>query len=363
MQHFFDLQQEWMMPTNHDGIVRRRAFYNTLRKPEVALFNAQHLMVLHQLDRVGFRYAYPFRDRLKMVSAIATTTPRGLLTHALTQDQSAIGEHTRFEAMRNFDLARFMYDVESEDPDEKVRADLERVIAFFTKHLFGSGSVDVYAKSEHDAGNNYHVSDVSFSQEPFSDVTNGTTRYHKLICRPIKEGDFAMLDHRPKDAWSTVFKIFSQRARGKENPGLVRDRRGICFIVRNEDEAIKMGMRLHGMLEHVGGHVYTHTHNFFTENPVDTSNVCSSKGFRALKIEFRLWASEFELQILTVQGHLTREYATDEVNHEMYRLHQSLRYYLPLIYPQTVYGVDWGDDSVVTRLRSLVTSRLGWKLT
>lgn len=363
MQHFFDLQKEWSLPHNPDGVRRRRAFYSALRKHEVTSFNAQYLMVLLQLERVGFRYGYPFRDRLKMVSAIATTTPRGLLTHALVQDASVIGEHTRFEAIRNFDLSRFMYDVESEDPDEKVRGDLERVISFFTTHLFGTGSVDVYVKSEHDARAHYHVKDVQFLSEPFLDQSNGTTRHHRLICRPIKDGDFAMLDHRPKDAWSTVFKIFSQQARGKQNPGLVRDRRGICLIVRNEEEAVRMGARLQGMIEAEGGHVYSNAHNFNSESPVDTTNTCSSKGFRVLKVEFRLWASEFELQILTVQGHLTREFATDDVNHEMYRLNQSLKYYLPLIYPASIYGIDWSDEMVVARLRSLVTSRLGWKLT
>ena len=362
MQHFFDLKKEWLLAYNADGVRRRRAFYDALRKNERGLFTTQHLMVLHQLDRVGFRYAYPFRNQLKMVSAVATTTPSGLLTQALVQDVSVIGDHMRFEAIRNFDLSRFMYDIECNDPDEKVREDLERIISFFTKHLFGSGSVDVYVKSEHDPAAHYHVREVSFSQEPFENQSNGMTRYHKLICRPIKDGDFAMLDHRPKDAWSTVFKIFSQEARGKSNPGLVRDRRGLCFIVRDEEQAVLMGTRLQSMIESEGGHVYSNTHNFNGETPVDVTNVCSSKGFRALKIEFRLWASEFELQILTVQGHLTREYATDDVNHEMYRLNQSLRFYLPLIHPESVYGVDWSDERVVIHLRNIVTSRLGWKL-
>jgi hypothetical protein len=360
VQHFFDLKNEWLHAHHADGVRRRRAFYSALRMREQGLFNVQHLMVLH---RVGFRYAYPFRNALKIVSAVATTTPSGLLTLALAQDASVIGDHTRFEAIRDFDLSRFMYDIECHDPDERVRKDLERIISFFTKHLFGSGSVDVYVKSEHDPEAHYYVREVEFSEKLFENQSNGVTRYHKLICRPIKDGGFAMLDHRPKDAWSTVFKIFSQQARGKHNPGLVRDRRGLCFIVKDEEYAIQMGARLQSMIESEGGHIYSNTHNFTGETPVDATNACSSKGFRALKIEFRLWASDFELQILTVHGHLTREYATDEVNHEMYRLNQSLLYYLPLIYPSSVYGVDWQDEKVALHLRNIVTSRLGWKLT
>lgn len=362
MQHFFDLQKEWRTDLNPNGVLRRRQFYQSLRRHGKIGFDAAYLMVLHQLDKVSFRYAYPFRAQLKMVSAIATTTPLGLLRYALDGSDSAIGEHTRFEAIRNFDLTRFLFDVEHEDPDEVVRSDLEEVIRLFTKHLFVAGSVDVYVKSNHNPDKHYHVCDLEFSPEPFENPINGTTQYTRLICRSVKGGDFAMLDHRPKDAWGTVFKIFSQHFRQKPEPSIVKDRRGISFIVRNEEQAYSMGMRLRQIIESEGGHIYTFTHNFNTNAPVDHTNVCSSQGFRTLKIEFRLWNSDFEIQILTVQGHLTREFATDDVNHEMYRLNQSLRYYLPLIYPFEVYGIDWEDAGVVQRLRSLVTSRLGWKL-
>lgn len=362
MQHFFDLQKEWGKEPNPEGVNRRRAFYSVLRKHEKIGFDAAYRMVLQQLDRVSFRYAYPFLAQLKMVSAIATTTPSGLLRYALDNSDSAIGEHTRFEAIRNFDLSRFLHDIEHTDPDEIVRRDLERVIELFTKHLFSVGSVDVYVKSFHDPAAHYHVRDLEFSNVAFSNPTNGTTQYRRLICRPVKGGDFAMLDHRPKDAWGTVFKIFAQHLRGKPEPSIVKDRRGISLIVRNEEEALTMGKRLQSIIENEGGHIYTHTNNFNSNTPVDVTNICSSHGFRALKIEFRLWNSEFEIQVLTVQGHLTREFATDDVNHEMYRLNQSLRYYLPLIFPTTVYEIDWESEEVVNRLRSLVTSRLGWKL-
>lgn len=363
-KHFFELRRDWTGEANADVAARRRHFFSSLKsRVQRVQFEMTLEMVRIQIERMANRNAYPFRDEISPVSTVDTATVHGLLADIADNSTATFAQRKRFEALRTFDQIRMLFDIEHETPIATVRTDLQKIIKLFEKTLFASGGIEIFVTTTHDNERFFHVAECSFLEgHPEDASTDGLVKKHLLHCRRLKQGGFALLEHRPKVAWDTLYKIFGQKEKGnKDNPYLVSDRRGIRFVTANTVCSEELARQIAMIVESHGGHVYDAKHAFQFRGAASRVNHHSSENYRMLKFDFHLWQADFEVQILTLADYFTSRYATDAVNHELYRLNQAFDFHLPITFPTAIYGVDWTREDVRTRLRNIVISRLEWK--
>lgn len=363
-RHFFELRNQWTGEHSAEIAAQRKHFFKSLRsKADQVRFEMSLEMVRIQIERMANRNAYPFRDEISPVSTVDTATARGLLGYISDGSVATFAIRKRFEALRTFDQTRMLYDIEHHSPISTVRTDIQRIIKLFERTLFVPGGAEIFVTTTHDSARAYHVVGCTFERDRVGDAsTNGLVKKHLLHCRQLTNKSFALLEHRPKVAWDTLYKIFGQKEKGnKDNPFLVSDRRGIRFVTPGVEESLDLGHRITEIIERFGGHIYDKAHAFQFRSATSRVNRYSSDNYRMLKFDFHHEHTDFEVQILTLADYYTSKYATDEVNHELYRLNQAFDFHLPITFPYEIYGLDWKRADIRERLRSIVISRLEWK--
>ena len=317
-------------------------------------------------ERLLALYANLFTHVLRTESRCGTTlNPKFLLDLAGTSGDGVMHRHLRFEAVSIFDLAQMLAWVENQPGESRfsVGEDMAQLIDLFTRSLFEEGTQVARVFTYHEPDDHFHVRDVCLDRPP-SGYCPSHVLEHSLVCRTFSNGRLVLLDHRPKGLFETAIKILKQFKAGKASWHRVFDRRGIKLIVPTVEDAHVLMDLVEAMAKEHGGK-FVRGHSNITGNGtarMDADNQHSSPFFKAAKCEFsfnndaREWV--FEVLIATFQDHFSSMYATDQVNHELYRLTQALEVYLPLLWPQSVYRVDWKSSEVQNLLIAQVQDRL-----
>jgi hypothetical protein len=102
--------------------------------------------------------------------------------------------------------------------------------------------------------------------------------------------------------------------------------------------------------------------NYGSQKTVDANNQHSSNGYKAAKTLMKWRGGVFEFQFLTFQDYFSIKRSLLDSNHDLYRLRQTLDFFLPLLWPKEIYDVDWANPSVRGTLRKWKVAQLGWRV-
>lgn len=78
--------------------------------------------------------------------------------------------------------------------------------------------------------------------------------------------------------------------------------------------------------------------------PLDPKNRQSSKSYEAMKYVARICGRAVEVQIVPMPAWINAQCMHDRVNHGWYKLLKYLEEVFPILYPEHLIGVPWGDE-------------------
>ncbi len=362
-QTLYSWQRDWSAPSQQ-AVVRRREFYDR-RSSNVKgqLVNGiNHVREGHA--RLGRDYCFGYIDQLAPDSSVASTPRMRRLLEIADQRLSSkyLGDQVWFEAISMFDQALSVALIEQNEPMEHVGLTMERLIKLLSEEFFVGGfdKIDFYA--HHDPEDAYVVppGNVGFNR-PLN--RPGTCRRKmRLNCRRIRDDGIAFLHHRLKDPFRTWLKIQRQLKEGKvEDPYDVSDRCGLTLVVPAVQTVLEIGEEVLDLLVKHGGVITeAFTHNYDVDTPNDEKNGDSSAQYKCAKGAVFWNGLEIEFQFVTFADHFSGLRALNDINHELYKLKQAMNCWLPLLWPASLYDVDWSNPRVRGTLRAWKISQLGW---
>ncbi len=348
------------------GVAQRRRMWESMSPAQQRELSDMVGLARDGRERLLSMYAHPYIHALRTESRIGTTlNPFFLISLAGACGDDSMSKRVRFEATSIFDLAQMLVWVENRRGESRytVGEDMASLIDFFTGSLFEDKSrTSVRVFTYHDPADHFRVREVGVDKSLQGHPPNHVLE-HLLSCRTFGGGRLVFLDHRPKGLFETALKMLKQFRAGKKAWHRISDRRGIKLIVPTVEDVHTLMETLGTLMPVFNGRFIPGQSNITGNGTVrmSKSNSHSSPMFKAAKCE--LWYRDrvFEVLIATFQDHFSSLYATDKVNHELYRLDQALDIYLPRLCPARVYGVDWKSEKVREPLLSQVCERLLWR--
>lgn len=364
---FVQFMQHWNGEYHPRAVAQRRRMLDHMSPAQQRELSDMVGLARDGRERLLTLYANQFLHLLRTESRIGTTlNPGRLLDLAGTAGDGVMEGHVRFEATSIFDLAQMLAWTENQPGESRyaVGEDMACLIDFLTQSLFGKETrTSVRVFTCHNPKDHFHVQEIGVENRPRGHPTSHLLE-HRLVCRTFGNGRLVFLDHRPKGLFETVIKMLKQFRDGKKGWHRISDRRGIKLIVPMVDDAHALMNALQAVMRTNGGE-FIYQHSNITGNGtarMDIGNTHSSPLFRAAKCGLSYEGRVFEVLISTFEDHFSSLYATDGVNHDIYRLTQALEVYLPLLWPMSVYGIDWANkEDVQDFLVAQVRERLVWR--
>lgn len=369
MQRFFDAQKDWTGTYDKEIIKRRKEFLQRCRPQRQTLLGVMLRYVRDQREEWTKHYLGNLAGRLEPEAMVGITPNlRQLLKLAEHKGDMPLDIRRRHEAIRFFDEARAVMQLEYNDPIDHVSADLVAMLKLLEARFFETGSSDVIIWTGHDRDDHYRVKECSMGQSLEHDGL--FIKSEAVPCR-IYLGSrgpvFVALHQRIKKHYKTLLKMVRQwrkaqvgQWRENHDPFTVPDRCGMKLVVPNEEVAFAAQERIGTIIEDVGGIVLKQK-NRLTEDS-DCGNEHSSRHFKALSLLILWRKRHFEIQITTFQHHYSSEFATGKENHIIYELLQCFDYYFPWLFPNEIYGVDWTDERLRQDIMAFQLMRLGWRI-
>lgn len=360
-------QDDWMKP-DPEAIENRRRFLARSLSSDLCYYAQAVHTLRNGRARLVHGYADAYFDQLELDSTVATTSnlPRLLSFAEQLGVQRKTDAQRWFEAMSRFDQVVSIAKIEQHDPYELLDRDMSDLLTFLSKHFFEDRfeSAEIYCYF--DPAKDYEVREENICIGKHLNRPGLVRRKSELTCRRTKdERDLVYLRHRVKDPFDVWLKIQRQLARSKkEDPYLVRDRCGILLVVENEKALHKIAVNIATLLtDHGGKETELLDANHGTNRAIDGANAHSSSGYQMAKMSIMWQGREFEFQFLTLHDYFTSKHSLREANHELYRLKQATDYFLPLLWPAKIYGVDWNLPHVRHELRKWKESQIGLRVT
>lgn len=317
-------------------------------------------------ERLLDHYAYVYADQLAPDSSVGSTPHLDrLLELAVKNGENNQPDPQRwFEALSLFDQAIAVSRIESEDPYEKIGRDLDTLIDFLRDRFFVGGfeKIDVYSYHDPNDGYTVHTGDVSIDR-PLT-RPGLTRRKSRMTCRRLANDRIAYMHHRIKDPFQTWLKMYRQQLERREkNPFFINDRCGLMFVVPSVDELQDIALCLLELLIVNGAtEIEPLEMNHQTDHRADIQNHHSSARYKAAKMLVDWEGRRFEFQFVTFPDYFTSARSLLDSNHELYKLRQAMNYFLPLIWPECVYEMDWNNPQIRHTLRSWKEAQLGWRV-
>lgn len=356
-------EEDWLQITS-GAVTRRRALWKRmLYRDRDECTKAIRLVRTGRKELVR-EFAYGFGDQLAPDSSVATTPHLDRLLALANKPRRAPEPHRWFDALCHFDLTLAVAQVEQNDPEEAVGRDLDELIDFLGEGLFTGtfSQTDFYVY--HDPTNEFLVGpeDVGIGRHLSHRAEGRTRRKRTLACRRTRKGKLVFLDHRIKDAFNVWMKIHRQVLEKKvEDPFSVHDRAGLTFVVEGLEDLFKLATEMSQLLVYDGAVITEPLEsNFDMDQAADTLNGDSSKAYKVAKMNVCWHGREFELQFIPFYSWFNAKRSLSEVNHALYKWRRCLRIYMPWLWPNQIYGVNWQHSHVINETRGWMTSRLGW---
>ncbi len=310
-------------------------------------------------------YAYAYVAQLALDSSVATTPHRKrLLDLAEEHEINQSPDPQRwFEGLSLFDQSISVAHIEARDPIESISTDINQMIKFIIARLFVGGFRKIEVHSYHDPKNGYAVTADNISIDHPLDRPRLDERVVPMTCRQIEHNGFTYMDHRIKDPFETWLKIHRQiKEKRVKDPFFVNDRCGLVFVLFSREECFQFAERLTNELLCDGGEIIERLETNSDGKTVDAENLNSSPNFKAAKMLVKCHGRVFEFQFVTFHDYITSTLSLTDANHELYKLRQALNFSLPLLWPESLYGVNWADEEIRERLFVCKESQLGWRV-
>lgn len=363
-QTFLEWQDDWFL-IDQKAIDKRRMFLNN--QPFLRQTHFKHALDTLRFGRrmLVKDYAYAYAAQLALDSSVATTPHRRRLLDLAEHHEGGESPDPQrwFECLSLFDQAVMIAHIEAHDPIEIVSADINQVIQFIIARLFVGGFRKIEVHSYHNPKKGYIVTPDSIAVDRTLDLPGFNERVMPMTCRQISHDGFTYMDHRIKDSFEMWLKIRRQIIeRRVKDPFSINDRCGLLFVFLSVDELYEFARRLNFELCANGGEVAEALESNLDGSTVDKLNTHSSYLFKAAKTLIKWRGRVFEFQFVTFHDYITSMLSLTDANHELYKLKQALNFSLPLLWPESVYGIRWNDVVVRDQLRFCKESQLGWRV-
>jgi hypothetical protein len=309
--------------------------------------------MLHEVrrDRARLveRYANRFYFQLRLESRISTTPRLTRLFELAGSEEGSVNRDRLFEGLSLFLLSVAAACLERELPRSRIGHELDALIDLFARELFPHGRRNVPFWTYHEKRSmRVHEGDVGIGQRLHRNRRR-ECRQKPLTCYFLEPDRPVFIDDRPKEVFETLLKIFYQieeaerdsRAWAGQDPFEIRDRAALWAVVPTVEATGHLIDRIADVLGQVGGYV---------EEDVPRPNGDSSPNYRPAKVFLVVNGVRPELQVPTFARMFSGQCALDQENHALYKQRRCTRVYLPQLFPEEVYGINWGSG----RTRSLL---------
>lgn len=336
------------------------------------------------------RYFRPFAERLPSHNSVANCLDPIQMLKMATADPvahaSSLERRRHFEAQRQLGIALQLFAIESVDEESTVAEDLSAIDRLTWERLFTPGvSVDLWMLAELDPENgNRHKHLELFRAHKLAKRASkprrakGTLFREELLpCRVASAGDLRYLVYavnRRKRLLSTLLKLERGRPTG--------DRRGWKYVVvgvQNGSSTISLAERDDAEAFHA------HTRTVLWQKPLlpgedpkhTNPNRHPTYWDRKIVGRFlrpdngRIVAGAAEQLTTTIADHFDTLFATDDLNHTLYRARQAYETLGPLWFPHERelyknivgmrlpgFGVDWNSPHFKDQLERWWKSQL-----
>lgn len=361
--------QEWQadwLSVDESAIRKRQGFLLDALSREQTHMTRAIKTLRDGRKRLVLEYADIFTDQLELDSSVSTTSnPHRLLALAEKPWADTKPNPQRwFEAISRFDQAVAVAKIEMEDSYETLDRDINRLMDFLWDELFEPvfEKIEVYcyhdpkieyAVRAEDVGIGHHLSRPGLQR-----------RKSNLTCRKTRKGELAFFRHRIKDSFDTWLKTQRQiHDPEKKDLYVVHDRCGLTFIVPTLVDLHNIALSIVELLLENGGiEIEPLDINDGKTQSVDVKNHQSSPKYKAAKTLIEWRGRVFEFQFLTFHDYFTSKQSLNDSNHDLYRLRQTMNFFLPLLWPKEIYDVDWVNPRVRSSLRKWKMNQLGWRV-
>lgn len=308
------------------------------------------------------RYLSPHEDDLDPIVDVTTLDPRRLLAFAASGKPGKIGDRTRFECLRGFDIGCGLVLDELNAPQEFIGEERDKFVDLLASSMFRPGEeivVPVY--SYHRPTMGYAVDMIGFGKD-----THPHSRYKRMkayTCRVLTDGSPVFFHHRVKKRFDIYLKRLRQLAYGKKSdPFTVLDVVGVTFFVENQAVARRLIKQLTETVVGAGGRLVYRENNMTANGHgrMDKDNPISSPRFHAAKFEVWLNGRCYEVLVMTFRDMISAKYALTRENHELYRLTQWYELFAPILFPEAIYGIAWRHKRIQKALKECKMNELGW---
>jgi len=316
-------------------------------------------------ERLVKDYAYIFSDQLQPDSSVATTPHlERLLQLALQPNQHGKPDPQRwFEAIGLFDQAISVAQIEMKDSTEAVGHDLDALIDLLRTTVFEDGFEKIVIYAYHDPKNGYGVKEEDIGVDRLLHREGFVRRKANMTCRRVHNDGIAYMHHRIKDPFRVWLKVQRQIIDGRANPFEINDRCGLMFVVPNVGDLEKLSLAIVEVLvSHGAKEDELLEMNHMTGTRMDAHNIQSSTEYKLAKAIIQWRGRKFEFQFMTFHDYYTSLRSLHDSNHELYKLRQAMNIYLPLLWPEKIYGVEWQNPKIRHLLKEWKIAQLGWRV-
>lgn len=374
LPQLFGLLSDWPSPTDpREALEGRRALWRGLTSAESEMADAFLFPAAKGGRRAYVTGTAPhLADELALVGETDLAPDLGTLLSILGQETHSgmeIGGREQFEALALFDLSLILLGLEIHDPDRKVLRDQFEIVELL-KRWMRPWDTKLFV-SHHDPKDQYRVRGIDALElrSEYKKRPRLFARENPLPLRATVRDSIPFIFHqRPKDRFLTALKIWKQISEGaKKDPFTVIDRRAFRFVAQTLPEALLLIEAFTYFMEREGGRVEKKGENrLLTEGSLrNPENGFSSPWYKDVKFTVTWRGTPFEVQFTTLEYAFNARYSLGPENHELYRLSQALKFYLPGLYPASVYQTidkGWEDENLRKLLERQTTQRLGWVL-
>ncbi len=358
-------QEDWL-DMNPNAISKRRRFLLDASSREQIEFALAVRTITHGRRRLISGCADLFFDQIELDSSIATTiNPNRMLMIAQKAIRGkSIDLQRWFEAISRFDQSVAVAKIEIGDSQEELDRDMNRLLDFLNEGFFEDEYEKVGIFCYHDPENGFAVKVEDVGIGHHLSRPGLMRRKSNLTCRQTRQSELAYIRHRTKDPFDTWLKMQRQiHNSGIDNPYGVHDRCGLKLVVSSDKDLYIVALRLMMLLIEDGGdEIEPLECNYGINKSADDQNKQSSSAYKLAKASVRWRGRVFELQFLTFHDYFTSKRSLLESNHDLYRTRQALDYFLPLLWPKDVYGIDWSNPGIRSSLYKWKKSQLGWRV-
>lgn len=337
--------------------------------------NRDHEMFAHAIERVRagqekliIKYAPGLMLQLDRDSSVATTPDLHRLLELAVKRH--VGQrpdlHRWFDAVSLFDQALGVAQLEKNDPLELVGKSIATLIDFLGHELFQGAFESTEFYVYHDPERDFIVGpdDVGIGRRLSQRADGRTQRKVRLVCRRAIDDGLVFLHHRIKEPYQVWLKMLRQVAEGKvKNPYEISDRCGLMFVVETREQIPMLADRILSLLQRNGGIVTEPLEaNFAIDRPTDATNAASSSSYKVAKMRVCWKDRQYELQFIAFYDYFNSTSSLSDANHELYKLRQARRFSFPVLWPSSIYEIEWDSPHVRHLMRFWKTALLGWQV-